>query len=214
MESQPGHVPAKEVLTEIFALRGGDASAGDRLSRALWSPIHLAVARILGDHALDIDDVAQDSLLAALDYFQRDAAFKGDPVKLAVTIARNRCIDILRKRANHPQVDVDTMADWIADSSRSALDDLEHRELLKILQDALDRISHSCCQLLRNLYIEKRPTEEIRVLLGLKSVHAVYYRREVCLQEARKFLQRVLHFRSGRNDGQDIGQCDTRGVGK
>ena len=106
------------------------------------------------------------------------------------------------------------MEDWIADSSRSVLDDLEHRELLQILQDALDRISSSCCKLLRNLYIEKRPTEEIRAQLGLKSVHAVYYRREVCLQEAKKFLQMALHFRSGRNDGPKNGQSDAREVGE
>ncbi len=214
MESHPGHVSAEEILTEINALREGDASAGDRLSRALGNPVHLAVVRILGDNAPDTDDVSQDSLLAALDYFQRDAVFQGDPVKLAVTIARNRSIDVLRRRASHPQVDVDTMADWIADSSRSALDDLEQRDLLDILQDALDRMGQSCSQLLRNLYILKKPTEEIRIQLGLKSVHAVYYRRDVCLQEAKKFLQITLHFRSGSNDGQEIGQGEDRRGGK
>jgi RNA polymerase sigma factor (sigma-70 family) len=208
----PGHIPAHELLVEIQALRQGDSQAAERLGKVLWDPIHLAVVRMLGDEFLEKDDVTQDSLLAVLEYFQRDSAFQGDPVKLAVTIARNRCIDILRKRANNPEVALTPMSNWIADPSSSALDDLEQNELHSQLQKALDQISDSCGRLLRSLYLEKTPTDQIRQQLGLKSVHAVYYRREICLQEAKKFLQRGLVFRSGSNDDQKTGKGDVSEV--
>jgi len=206
--SFPGHIPINDLLNVINALRQGDTAAAEQLSGVLWNPIHLAVVRILGDDSLDKDDVTQDSLLAALDYFKRDVEFKGDPVKLAVTIARNRCIDILRKRTNNPEVDLTPMADWIADPGSSALDDLEQSELYSQLQKALNQISESCGRLLRSLYLQKTSTEVIRQQLGLKSVHAVYYRREVCLQEAKKFLQRSLVFRSGNNGGRGSSMVD------
>jgi len=148
--SFPGHIPINDLLNVINALRQGDTAAAEQLSGVLWNPIHLAVVRILGDDSLDKDDVTQDSLLAALDYFKRDVEFKGDPVKLAVTIARNRCIDILRKRTNNPEVDLTPMADWIADPGSSALDDLEQSELYSQLQKALNQISESCGRLLRS----------------------------------------------------------------
>jgi len=197
VNSQPGHIPTEELLANILALRQGDSTAADLLSNSLWGPIHLAVVRILGDNALDKDDVTQDSLLAALDYFQRDAEFQGDPVKLAVTIARNRCIDIIRKRRTHPEVDLAPMVDWIADPGSSALDEIEQDELHSLLQRALNSLSDSCRQLLRSLYLLKTPTEAVRLQLGLKSVHAVYYRRDICLREAKKILQKGLAVRSG-----------------
>ncbi len=208
MNSLPGHVSAKKLLVDIAALRRGDAGAGDRLSIALWAPVNLAVVRILGDNALDREDVIHDSLLAALDFFKRDLEFQGNPVKLAVTIARNRCIDIIRKRSHHPEVDLAPMVEWIADPGKSALDDLERDELLLLLQEALNHISYSCGQLLRSLYLLKVPTEAIRLQLGLESVHAVYYRRENCLQEAKKFLQKGLVIRSGNGGGREIGTND------
>ncbi len=208
MNSLSGHVSAKELLVLIKALSQGEASAAERLSNALWNPIQLSVGRMLGDNYLEKDDVAQDSLLAALDYFKRDEGFQGDPVKLAVTIARNRCRDILRRNVRYPQVDLTPMIDWIADPAKSALDDLEQDELLVLLQKALNRISTSCSQLLRSIYIQKTPSDTIRRQLGLKSVQAVYYRRGICLEEAKKLLQQGLIFRSDGNNDQRFGESD------
>ncbi len=198
-----GHIDPASLEPDICAYRSGDAAAGDRLSARLRKAVKLGAARLLGDDDVDIDDVVQDSLLACLGYLRDERGFKGDPTRLAVTIARNRCRDLLRHRKRRPHVPIEPLATWLADSSRSPLDDIAVKEQHNLLQDALNRLSKSCRDLLRALYYEEQTPEEIRHNIGLTTVHGVYYRRGVCLENLKISLQRHLRVGSGDTSSPD-----------
>ncbi len=86
---------------------------------------------------------------------------------------------------------------WLADSARSALDDLEDSQRRSLLQEALDELSSKCRRLLRQLYFDGLTPEQVRAASGLGTVQGIYYRRSVCLEHARIALQRRLRFGSG-----------------
>jgi len=152
---------------------------------------------MLGDGDTDLDDVVQESLLVCLRYLRADKGFTGDAVRLAVTIARNRCRDLLRWRCRRPHVALDSLETWLADGSRSPLDDLAASERRDLLQESLNRISVGCRRLLHALYVEELTPEQVRSRTDLDTVQGVYYRRGACLDQLKKILQRRLRFGSG-----------------
>lgn len=188
-------------LPELIAAHiAGEDAAADALCKALHEPVLLAIGKFLAEDSADRDDVEQETLLAVLGYLRRNRGFAGDLVKFAVTIASNRCRDILRSRRRKPQVPIDSLTDWIADHSRSPLDFLLEEEVLTLLRTALERVGAECRTLLRAMYIDEIPTEQIRRRLGLKTVQGVYYRRTICLKEAFRLLTNRLSDRSLADD--------------
>lgn len=190
------HLDAETLRLEIDNLRSGDQGAGDRLCSALRSILIRETARMLGDDDQDVEDVVQESLVATLGYLDRERGFQGDLVRLAVTITRNRCRDILRLRARRPQVAIDSLDVWLSSPGRSALDDIAESEQRSLLQAALDQIGQACRRLLHALYVEGNTPEQVRAQIGLGTVQGVYHRRSVCLSEVKKLVQRHLKFGS------------------
>jgi len=205
----PGHIDPESLDPQIASFRSGDMTAGDSLCRAVMTAVRLDAARMLGDGDTDMEDVVQESLIAWLGYLRSEQVFTGDAVRLAVTIARNRCRDILRHRARRPHVPIEPLETWLTDTSRSPLDDLAAHELQDLLQDALSRLTTDCRRLLHALYVEEQTPEEVRVRSGLDSVQGIYYRRGVCLEKVKKFLQRRLRFGSGAK-GSPVAGSDRR----
>ena len=199
MTHQAGHIDPATLDPHVGSYRSGDAAAGDHLCRVVMPVLRLDTARMLGDADPDVDDVVQESLVAWLGYLRAEQGFTGDAVRLAVTIARNRCRDVLRRRSRRVHVTIEPLETWLADTSRSPLDELADHELRRLLQDALNQVSAACRKLLRALYVEGHTPEEVRARSGLDSVQGVYYRRGACLDKAKKFLQRRLRFGSGTN---------------
>ena len=196
MDQHRPHIDPAALAPDIDAYRTGDEHAGDRLANALRNPLDTEVRRFLGDGQGDVDDVVQDALVSTLQYLRNRDGFAGDPVRLAVTIARNRCRDLHRWRSTKPTSEITPMSDWLEDGSRSILDELVESERMSMLQRALDGISRTCRRLLHDMYVARIPTDAIRERLGLSTVQGVYYRRTACLDEAKKFLQPVLADRS------------------
>ena len=186
----------KLVQQHIMDHRQGKAGAADHLLAALRPLLHREAARMLGDADLEVDDVTQECLTATLGYLEREQEFSGDLVRLGVTIARNRCRDILRLRSRRPQVDIEPLSAWLASPGRSVLDELAENDLLQLLQSTLDHLEEECRRLLDALYIRGLSTEQVRQRIGLGTVQGVYQRRGVCLAKARKSLQRYLRFGS------------------
>jgi RNA polymerase sigma factor (sigma-70 family) len=201
-----GHVDPTALLPLIDSYRSGDGAAGDRLCQALLPVVRLDMVRMLGDNSPDVDDVVQEALVACLGYVVAEKGFSGDLVRLAVTIARNRCRDLIRWRRRRAHVMIEPLEAWLADSSRSALDELVSDEMAHLVQLALDQLPADCRQLLLALYVEGRTPEEMRLSAGLSSVHGVYYRRGACLERVRKILQRQLRFGSGTKASPEAGQ--------
>lgn len=212
MSRPAGHIDPAELQPDIAAFRRGDGGAGDRLCLRMRPAVRLAVVRMLGDDDGEVEDVVQDALVAGLRYLDGDEEFAGDPTRLAVTIARNRCRDLLRRRARRPQVGVDTYEEWLSDPSRSALDELAAAELRDQLQAALDSLGRACRALLRALYVEGITPEQARRRSGLGTVQGIYHRRRICLAEVKKFLQRRWRFGSGGDvsPGTDRGGAPKR----
>jgi RNA polymerase sigma factor (sigma-70 family) len=186
----------------VAAYRAGDEEAGSRICLALMPDVRRDIARMLGSLDIDVDDVMQDSLVVCLRYIRAERGFEGNPRKLAITIARNRCRDLLRWRSIRVHVDIHSWDHWLADPSRSVLDDLAEHELNELLQAALDNLSEECRRLLHALYVQGYTPEQWRVRSGLSTVQGIYYRRTACLARAKKFLQR--HLRFGSRTGQAI----------
>ncbi len=199
MTRHVGHIDPVELQPDIIAYRGGDEDAGDRLCLRMQPAVRLAAVRMLGDDDGEVDDLVQDALIASLRYLVGDGDFAGDPTRLAVTIARNRCRDLLRQRRRRPHLAVDRFENWLSDPARSPLDELTAGELREHLQAALDSLARDCRALLRALYVTGLAPEEVRRRIGLKTVQGVYYRRKVCLEKVKKFLQKRWRFGSGGN---------------
>lgn len=197
MTQPAGHIDPAALQPDIAAYRCGDEDAGDRLCIRMRPAVRLAVARMLGDDDGEVEDVVQDALLAGLRYLIGDAEFAGDATRLAVTIARNRCRDLLRRRCRRPQVPLESYEMWLSDPARSALDELAAAELRDHLQAALDGLGRKCRDLLRALYVDDLTPEDVRRRAGLNTVQGVYHRRKVCLEQVRKFLQKRWRFGSG-----------------
>lgn len=195
------HIDPDQLRGDLDAARAGDDDARERLFSSLAPSVTLAARRLLGDDDLEVDDVCQDSLVSALGYLEAERGFEGDLVRLTVTIARNRCRDLLRQRSRRPQARIEPLSNWLASPDASALDDLEESELRGILQQALDRLREPCRRLLHALYVEGLTPERVRRRVGLGTVQGIYHRRSVCLKEARKLVQRRLRFGSWSGNG-------------
>ncbi len=186
----------------VAAYVAGDRDAGEKLSAALDVPVRLEARIFLGDEGADVDDVVQDTIVAVLLYLRREEGFTGNLVKFAVTVARNRCRNLLNWRKRLPHVQLDPMLAWLENTDRSPLDALLDGEVTNILQEVLSRLSTACRRILRAFYFEEVSADEIRRRLGLKTVQGVYYRKTVCLEQAyRRLKKRLVVCSSGRNRG-------------
>lgn len=203
MRRPTDRIDPEAVLADVEAYRHGEAAAGERLAETLRPVLHDAAASFLGPDDGDVDDVVQDATLSTLGYFMGDAEFRGDPVRLAVTIARNRCRDLHRWRRVRPGTEITGMADWLASDDASPLDELLDEERAALVRQAFAALSDACRNLLHAMYVAATPTEMLRDRLGLSTVQGVYYRRTVCIDQAKMFLQTRLRdrSRSGRVGG-------------
>jgi len=198
------HNPEEAVFyaSAVAAYVAGDPDAGEDLGVALDGPVRLEVRIFLGDEAADVDDVVQDTIVAVLLYLRKNDGFTGNLVKFAVTVARNRCRNLLNWRKRLPHVQLDPMLAWLENTDRSPLDVLLDGEVTDILQEVLARLSATCRRILRAFYLEEVSVDEIRRRLGLKTVQGVYYRKTVCLEQAyRRLKKRLVVCSSSRNRG-------------
>ena len=187
-------------LTELdaaaAACRTGAPGACERLAALLRGPLGREVARFLGPDSAAVDDVIQESLLTSMRYVQADVEFDGDLVRLAVTIARNRCRDLLRKQSRHRHAPLDADHEDLPDPRPPVTDRLEHEQRHALLQRALDQLDPDCRRLLQGLFQEGRRGEDLRRELGLGTVQTVYQRKAACLARARKIFQNLSGVRS------------------
>ncbi len=192
LSSGPEHNTEAELPGILSAFFSGTEDADDRMCSVLYKPVLDSVRAFLGRDNQDVDDVVQESLVAVLGYLRKRGEFEGNLVRFAVTIARNRCRNILIWRRRHPHIHIDPLSDWIAAPGRTPLDAFLDQELLDVLQDAMTRLEKACHDLLHALFIDQRSAISLLRDLRLTSVRSVYYRREACLQDLYELLNRRL----------------------
>jgi RNA polymerase sigma factor (sigma-70 family) len=188
--------------TDIVAFLAGDPSAADRLAVFLKSHVQKAASAMLGAASVDVDDVAQEAVMAILEHIRRRGGFEGDLVVFAITVARNRCRNLIGWRQRHAAAPLEAWAELVPDGERSPLDILLENEVLELLQLALDDLGAECRELLRAFYLDGKSIEEIRRRTGLNTVQGVYYRKGVCLDQVHRFLKRRMTMCSRDNHGE------------
>ena len=191
-----GH-EAKDTRSLTRLARGyaeGDDSVGDALCRQLSPRLYKAAAKFLASPD-DRSDLVQETLVSVLAYLRRTRGFEGDVGKFAVSVACNRCRDLLRWRQRRPEQRGESLLAWTEDPARSPLDILADAEVVDLLHRGLAKLSAGCRELLTGLYLGEATVEEFRRRAGLGSVQAVYYRRMICLRELADFLQNRLRIR-------------------
>jgi DNA-directed RNA polymerase specialized sigma24 family protein len=178
-----GEQAAQELAGLASRVAQGDAAAEERLFTILRDHLAVSVQCYFPTADLDFDDIMVESLQAVFAYIRREGGFTGDLVRFAITVARNRCRNLVNQRRRRPGTPVEPLAEWIADDKRSALEFLLEDEAVANLRAAVDALGDVCRRLLRAFYFDRVPMERIRVLLGLKTVQGAYYRRTACLRE-------------------------------
>ena len=88
--------------------------------------------------------------------------------------------------------DVESFAESIPDIAASPLELIEEDSSRELLGSILERMDEACRALLDSIYRAETPIETLRETLGLKSVQAVYYRKDVCIRKAQKILNQML----------------------
>jgi RNA polymerase sigma factor (sigma-70 family) len=206
-DSSPDRDPWRD---RVEAHLAGDRAGSEALASALDPALRPAVLGLLGPDDRDVDDVVSESIVAVLEYLTRRGEFQGSFLVFAVTVARNRCRNLLVWRRRRPQVPLEPLTEWIAHPERTALDALVERERRDMLQETLARLGTNCAQILRWFDLENVSMEEIRRRLGLRTVQGAYYRRAQCLKKAFEHLNNRLSDCS-THDGSPLANESPRG---
>lgn len=138
-----------------------------------YGNILFRICLIMLGNSQDAEDVVQETLMK---YLQKAPAFKEKEHEKAwfIKVASNKCKDMLRFRARHMTADIESIHEFIQDSSDSGI-----LEALMILPEKFRIV-------LVLYYVEQYKTEEIAEVIG-KSVSAVKMR----LQKGRRLLKEI-----------------------
>ena len=122
-------------------------------------------------NANDAEDAVQETLIK---YLQRTSQFENSEHEKAwlITVATNKCKDILRFRSRHSYVDIDEINEYTQDFTDSGI------------MDALMEIPEKFRMVLVLYYVEEYGIEEIAKIIG-KTSSAVKMR----LQKGRRLLR-------------------------
>jgi RNA polymerase sigma-70 factor, ECF subfamily len=94
----------------------GDARAYERLLTSLTVGLRGVVRRRAHAGGIDIEDIVQEVLLAL--HLKRGTWVRGTPVAPWVAaIARNKVVDVLRRRGQHSEVSIDSVAEALMSDS-------------------------------------------------------------------------------------------------
>lgn len=208
----------QSLILDISRYIDGDDTAGELICKTLQVQVRTSVRSLLGHHDADGDDVTQDTMIAMLGYLRRAKVPPDNPTAFAITIARNRCHNLRVWRRRRQAQDVVELAERLPHIAVSTLDLIEEEQRRRLLEEVLQNLDPACRDLLVAVYRQGAKIEDLRRDLGLRSVQAVYHRRNVCLRKAQRLLNRRLF--SGRIPGgarsqgsSSASQCKESNIG-
>ncbi len=150
---------------DVIAAKRGDQSAFASLVRSVQRPIFGLCLRLLRSEA-EASEVAQEAFLRAYQHLHR--CDEERPFDLWVmAIARNLCLDLLRRRSRTRSEDVDEMRETLPSSDKSQLDGAIEREQHLSLESALATLPVEDREVLALYYVQKRTTKEIAEVIGV-----------------------------------------------
>ena len=121
--------------------------------------------RLLRSEA-EASEVAQEAFLRAYQHLHRYD--ENRPFDLWVmAIARNLCLDLLRRRTRMKSEDVDEMRETLPSGAKSQEQGAIDREERLSLESALSTLSTEDREVLALYYVQKRTTKEIAQVIGV-----------------------------------------------
>ena len=157
--------PSLPWKADVVAARRGDRSAFESLVRSVQRQVYGLCLRLLSSEA-EAAEVAQETFLRAYQNLGRyDEERPFDIWVLA--IARNLCLDLLRRRTKMRTQDVDEMREVLpssgANQEEGAIAKQEHRSL----EAAMSILSAEDREVLALYYVQRRTTKEIAQIIGV-----------------------------------------------
>jgi RNA polymerase sigma-70 factor (ECF subfamily) len=157
--------PAQPWFEEVRRARRGDGNAFAALVRAVQRPVYGLCLRLLRTEA-EASEVAQETFLRA--YQNLDRYDDQRPFDLWVlTIARNLCLDVLRKRSRVQTEDVDEHAQVLPSGEASVEEHAMVNQERQSLEDAMGTLSVDDREVLALYYVQKRTTKEIAQVMNV-----------------------------------------------
>lgn len=152
-------------VQEVRRARRGDNDAFAALVRSVQRPVYGLCLRLLRTEA-EAAEVAQESFLRA--YQNLDRFDDSRPFDLWVlAIARNLCLDLLRRRTKLQTEDVDEHAHALPSGEQSLEDQAIGKQVRLSLEDAMATLSADDREVLALYYVQKRTTKEIAEVMGV-----------------------------------------------
>jgi len=150
---------------DVLAARRGDRSAFEALVRSVQRPVYGLCVRLLANEA-EASEVAQEAFLRAYQNLGKyDAERPFDLWVLA--IARNLCLDILRRRSRLQTQDVDEMKDALASSAPTQEEGAIAGQEKRSLEAAVSTLPPDDREVLALYYVQKRTTKQIAEVMGV-----------------------------------------------
>ena len=157
--------PTSPWKADVLAARNGDERAFASLVRSVQRPVYGLCLRLLSNEA-EASEVAQESFLRAYQNLGRYDAER--PFDLWVmAIARNLCLDILRRRGRVSQESVDELREVLPSGAKSQEEDAIHKQERLSLEQAMATLSADDREVLALYYVQRRTTKEIASLMGV-----------------------------------------------
>ncbi|HLL82228.1 MAG TPA: sigma-70 family RNA polymerase sigma factor [Longimicrobium sp.] len=149
----------------MLAARRGDQSAFAALVRSVQRPVFGLCLRLLTSEA-EASEIAQEVFLRA--YQNLHKYDEERPFDLWVlAIARNLCLDVLRRRSKVQTSDVEEMKETLPSGEQSAEEGAIAREERRSLEQALATLPPEDREVLALYYVQKRTTKEIAQILSV-----------------------------------------------
>jgi len=171
-------------LLEAFLLELPGAK--EHLAAALY-PIMLGTAMgILGETFEESEDAVQDALISVFAYLRKRGEFGGNVEAFAVTVTRNRCLDLLRRRRRNagPGALQGRVDESSPDPLSKVIDEQQRRNLAR----AFDRLDPDCQNLLIQNYFQGKTIKWISRRTPGGKLQFTYYRRRRCLEKLGRLL--------------------------
>ena len=150
---------------EVRRARRGDQNAFAALVRQVQRPVYGLCLRLLRTEG-EAQEVAQETFLRAYQNLERyDLTRPFDLWVLA--IARNLCLDLLRRRSRVQTEDVEEHAHVLPSGDANAEDKAIAQQERKSLEEAMSLLSTEDREVLALYYVQKRTTKEIAEVIGV-----------------------------------------------
>lgn len=157
--------PAQPWVEDVRKARRGDSNAFAALVRSMQRQVYGLCLRLLRTEA-EAAEVAQETFLRA--YQNLDRYDDSRPFDLWVlTIARNQCLDLLRRRQKMRTEDVDDHSHALPSSEPTLEEGAIARQERKSLEDAMATLSVDDREVLALYYVQKRTTKEIAEVMDV-----------------------------------------------